>query len=379
MLDPFASSDAFTIGVELEIQIVNTHDYNLTKAATELLSGVKEHDFVGAIKPETTEGMIELATGVCGDFQQARGELQVLRDTLVGAADFLNVGVCGGGTNFFQNWYDQRSDGRERSEYLMKLYGAIYQQFTIFGQHVHVGCPDPDSALVLLHSLSRYVPHFIALAASSPYVQASDTQFQCARLNSVAPFPLSGHAPFVTKWSELEQYFERMSNTGLVKSLKDFYWDIRPSPGYGTIEVRVMDTPLRIEWAAAIAAYIQSLSRYLLMDKPLRLTERDYEVYRTNRFMACRFGLDGTCVNPETGERDTIRNQILATLKMVADHARSLGAEEGLEMIRSTVTEGLSDAAWLRRIYSKHNSLHEVGRQLCQIWRGAQKPDLRVT
>ena len=374
MLDKFASSDAFTIGVEIEVQIVNTHDYNLTKAATELLSGVKAHDFAGAIKPETTEGMIELATGVCRNFDQARNELTVLRDTLVGAADFLNVGVCGGGTNFFQNWYDQRSDGRERSEYLMKLYGALYQQFTIFGQHVHVGCPDPDSALVLLHSLSRYVPHFIALAASSPYVQGSDTQFQCARLNSVAPFPLSGHAPFVTKWSDFEQYFERMSGTGLVNSLKDFYWDIRPSPGYGTIEVRVMDAPLRIEWAAAISAYIQSLSRYLLEDRPLHLSERDYEVYRTNRFMACRFGLDGNCVDPETGQRDTIRNQILAMLEAVRDHARILGAEEGIDMIRNTVEKGISDTAWLRRIYGKHDSLHEVGRQLCQIWRGAQLP-----
>jgi carboxylate-amine ligase len=192
MLQPFASSDPFTIGVELEVQVVNTHDYNLTKATTELLNRVKEESFAGAINPETTEGMIELSTGVCKDFDQVRSELQVLRDTLVRAADFLNVGVCGGGTNFFQNWYDQRSDGRERSEYLMGLYGALYQQFTIFGQHVHVGCSDPDTALVLLHSLSRYVPHFIALAASSPFVQGSDTQFQCARLNSVAHFLYRG-------------------------------------------------------------------------------------------------------------------------------------------------------------------------------------------
>ena len=119
MLEPFASSDPFTIGVELEVQVVNTHDYNLTKAATELLNGVRQQDFVGAIKPETTEGMIELSTGVCPNFDEALNELQILRDTLVRAADFLNVGVCGGGTNFFQNWYDQRSDGRERSEYLM--------------------------------------------------------------------------------------------------------------------------------------------------------------------------------------------------------------------------------------------------------------------
>ncbi|WP_343655477.1 YbdK family carboxylate-amine ligase [Paraburkholderia caribensis] len=374
MLQPFASSDPFTMGVELEVQVVNTHDYNLTKAATELLNRVSEQSFAGAIKPETTEGMIELSTGICQNFDQARRELQELRDTLVRAADFLNVGVCGGGTNFFQNWYDQRSDGRERSEYLMGLYGALYQQFTIFGQHVHVGCPDPDSALVLLHSLSRYVPHFIALAASSPYVQGSDTKFQCARLNSVAPFPLSGRAPFVTTWSEFEAYFERMAKTGLVNSLKDFYWDIRPSPGYGTIEIRVMDTPLRIEWAAAIAAYIQAVARYLLVDEPVHLSERDYEVYRTNRFMACRYGLDGLCVNPETGHRGPIRDDILVTLDAVAEHARILGAEEGIDIVRRTVTEGVSDAMWLRRIYGVHNSLHEVARQQCQVWRGAQMP-----
>ncbi|QSN64602.1 YbdK family carboxylate-amine ligase [Caballeronia sp. M1242] len=375
MLQPFASSEPFTIGVELEVQVVNTHDYNLTKATTELLNRVREERFEGAINPETTEGMIELSTGICKNYDQAKSELQVLRDTLVRAGDFLNVGVCGGGTNFFQNWYDQRSDGRERSEYLMGLYGALYQQFTIFGQHVHVGCPDPDSALVLLHSLSRYVPHFIALAASSPFVQGSDTQFQCARLNSVAPFPLSGQAPFVTKWSEFEAYFERMTHTGLVKSLKDFYWDIRPSPGYGTIEVRVMDTPLRVEWAAAIAGYIQSLARYLLTDLPLRLTERDYEVYRANRFMACRFGLDGVCVNPETGNRRPLREDILATLDAIAPHGHALAADEALDAIRRTVTQGMTDAMWLRRIYGAHDSLHEVVRQQCRVWRGAQTPE----
>ncbi|MEM5389671.1 YbdK family carboxylate-amine ligase [Paraburkholderia phymatum] len=372
MLQPFASSDPFTIGVELEVQVVNTHDYNLTKAATELLNLVREQHFAGAMKPETTEGMIELSTGVCRNFDQLKNELQALRDTLVRAADFLNVGVCGGGTNIFQNWYDQRSDGRERSEYLMGQYGALYQQFTIFGQHVHVGCSDADSALVLLHSLSRYVPHFIALAASSPFVQGCDTQFQCARLNSVAPFPLSGQAPFVTRWSEFEQYFDRMAVTGLVNSLKDFYWDIRPSPGYGTIEVRVMDTPLRVEWAAAIAAYIQAVARYLLVEKPVRFSERDYEVYKTNRFMACRFGLDGVCVNPQTRHRGPIRDDILATLEAIAGHAQILGAEEGLDTIRRTVADGFGDAMWLRRIYAANDSLHEVARQQCQIWRGAQ-------
>lgn len=112
----------------------------------------------------------------------------------------------------------------------------------MFGQHVHVGCGSGDDALFLLHSLNRYVPHFIALSASSPYFQGRDTLFNSARLNSVFAFPLSGRAPFLLRWADFERdYFARMEDTGIVKSMKDFYWDIRPKPEYGTIELRVCD------------------------------------------------------------------------------------------------------------------------------------------
>jgi carboxylate-amine ligase len=107
----------------------------------------------------------------------------------------------------------------------------------------------------------------------------------------------------------------------------------------------------------------------------LRLSEQDYEVYRANRFMACRYGLDGTCVNPETGSRGPIRGEILATLDAIAGHAQALGAAEGLDIIRRSVVSGLSDAMWLRRIYGAHDSLHEVVRQQCRVWRGAQMPE----
>jgi carboxylate-amine ligase len=120
---------------------------------------------------------------------------------------------------------------------------------------VHIGCPGADLTLYLLHGISRYVPHFIALSASSPFVQGGDTGFQSARLNSVFAFPLSGRAPFVETWAAFEVFFEKMTATGAVKSMKDFYWDIRPKQEYGTIEVRVMDAPLTVRRAAQIAAY----------------------------------------------------------------------------------------------------------------------------
>jgi len=363
-LEPFINSEPFTFGVELEIQVVNTHDYDLTRAASDLMRLIKDEKIPGNITPEITESMIELSTGICTTHEQAVTDLRKIRDTLVAAADQLNVGLAGGGTHAFQQWSDRQIYDAPRFQYISELYGYLAKQFTVFGQHVHIGCPDPNSALFLLHSMSRYIPHFIALSASSPYIQGVDTGFHSARLNSVFAFPLSGRAPFVLTWDGFEEYFSKMVNTGVVNSMKDFYWDIRPKPGFGTIEVRVMDTPLSVDKAAAIACYIQTLSRYLLLDKPLTPREDDYLVYTFNRFEACRFGLEGTCIHPQTGERRTIGEDILATLDVLAPHAEALGSQAALAEV-ADIARGVNDATWLRGVVDKEKSLHEAVRQQC--------------
>jgi carboxylate-amine ligase len=369
-LEPFVNSEPFTFGVELEIQVVNTHDYDLTKAASDLMRLIKETKVPGMITPEITESMIELSTGVCRTHAQALSELYAIRDVLVSAADQLNVGLCGGGTHAFQQWSERQIFDTPRFQYLSELYGYLAKQFTVFGQHVHIGCPNADSALFLLHSMSRYIPHFIALSASSPYVQGVDTGFHSARLNSVFAFPLSGRAPFLLRWEDFEAYFSKMVSTGVVNGMKDFYWDIRPKPGFGTIEVRVMDTPLSVERAAAIACYIQTLARYLLTDKPLTLHEDDYLVYTFNRFEACRFGLAGVCVNPQTRERRTIAEDIQSTLDALAPHAEALGSQDALRTIARIAQDGENDATWLRNGFAREKSLPEVVRQQTLLWRG---------
>jgi glutamate---cysteine ligase / carboxylate-amine ligase len=368
-LETFVDSKPFTFGVELEMQIVNTHDYDLTKAGSDLMRLVKDQEIPGNITPEITESMIELSTGICTTHEQAVADLRKIRDTLVAAADRLNVGLCGGGTHAFQQWSDRRIVDTPRFQYLSELYGYLAKQFTVFGQHVHIGCPDADSALFLLHSLSRFIPHFIALSASSPYVQGVDTGFHSARLNSVFAFPLSGRAPFVLSWEEFKDYFSKMVHTGVVNSMKDFYWDIRPKPGFGTIEVRVMDTPLSVERAAAIACYIQTLARHLLTDRPIMPLEDDYLVYTFNRFQACRFGLAGTCVDPQTGERRTISEDILATLERIAPHGEALASTRALTEIGTIARGQTNDATWLRGVVAEEKSLHEAVRQQCLRWR----------
>ncbi|MFT4195678.1 YbdK family carboxylate-amine ligase [Ottowia sp.] len=370
-LAPFGQSEALTIGVELELQLVNTNDYDLAHYADDMLRLMARRTLPGSVVPEMTAGMIEISTDVCRTADEALGQLTQIRDALVQSADTLNIAVVGGGTHPFQQWHQQRIYDKPRFHQLSQLYGYLSKQFTIFGQHVHVGCPDADTALYTLHCMSRYIPHFIALAASSPYVQGQDTAFDSARLNSVFAFPLSGRAPCVLTWDDFGRYFDKMTHTGVVKSMKDFYWDIRPKPEYGTIEVRVFDTPLTVERAAALAGYVQSLAAWFQGERPFAPVEDDYLVYAYNRFQACRFGLDAVYVDPVTGRHLPLREHLLETMERLRPFADACQAGGALATLRQEVLDNRNDARWLRERQGREQLLGEVIRQAALRFRGA--------
>jgi len=350
-IEPFKSSEALSLGVELELQLVGLSDFDLAAASPDMLELLRRKPFPGNVTPEVTESMIEIATGVHTEYATLLGQLVEIRDALVKAGERLNIGVCGGGTHPFQVWSERRIFKKPRFIEVSLLYGYLTKQFTIFGQHIHVGCASADEALFLLHALNRYVPHFIALSASSPFVQGHDTLFNSARLNSVFAFPLSGRAPFFLRWDDFEnKYFNKMEHTGVVKTMKDFYWDIRPKPEFGTIELRVCDTPLSVERAAALAGYFQSLCKYLLERNEAAPAEDDYLVYNYNRFQACRFGLDGTIVHPKTYEQISLREDILTTIRRIQPQADKLKCSQALDDIYQVVHQG-NDASYLRGEY----------------------------
>ncbi len=366
-LQAFSTSQALTLGVELELQLVGTHDFDLAPQADDLLRVLRNHTGAWDVKPEITRSMIEIGTSIQRQHAVLLAELNDLRDQLARGARRLNIGIGGGGTHPFQHWSEQQIYPGERFHYISELYGYLAKQFTVFGQHVHVGCEDGDRALWLLHALSRYVPHFIALSASSPFVQGVDTGFDSARLNSVFAFPLSGRAPFCLGWDEFGAYFDKMASTGVVQSMKDFYWDIRPKPEYGTIELRVCDTPLTVAKAAALACYLQCICRYLREERPFEPAEDDYLVYTFNRFQACRFGLDGEIVDPKTKQRVKIRDDIVRTLARVDEHALDLQALEASNTIRDSLFDG-NDASWLRAQRQPGTPLSAVVEAAVQRW-----------
>ena len=371
-LEPFRQSAALSLGVELELQLVNTNDYDLAPYSDEMLRLMSKIALPGAVVPEMTSSMIEISTGVCQSSAHVLGELSQIRDALVKCADKLNIAIAGGGTHPFQQWHEQRIYDRPRFRELSELYGYLSKQFTIFGQHVHIGCPDANSALLMLHRMSRYIPHFIALSASSPFVQGQDTQFDSARLNSVFAFPMSGRAPFTLTWDGFSAFFAKTTRTGVVKSMKDFYWDIRPKPEYGTIEIRVFDTPLTVERAAALAGYVQALASWLLHEQPFMPAEDDYMVYTYNRFQACRFGLDAVYVDPVSGEHMALRDHIVMTMAQIDAHALAVGAAPGIDLLRLSADMGANDARWLRERQARERLLAEVSRQAAERFRGGR-------
>ena len=377
-LDPFKKSEPLTLGVELELQLVSLSDFDLAAASPDMLDLLARKPFPGNVTPEITESMIEINSDVHTNHTELLAQLHSIRDTLVRAGDMLNVGVCGGGTHPFQKWSERKIFSKPRFKQVSSLYGYLAKQFTVFGQHVHIGCASGDDALFLLHSLSRYVPHFIALSASSPFFQGADTLFNSARLNSVFAFPLSGRAPFMLRWEDFENsYFSRMEATGIVKSMKDFYWDIRPKPEFGTIELRVCDTPLTVDLAAALACYLQAICSYLLERSEPVPAEDDYLVYNYNRFQACRFGLDGTIVHPKDHESLSIREDILTTLRRMEPYAEKLGSLAALEDLYRATHTG-SDATFLRQEYAGTGSAEGMVDAAIRQFRSSDTPQARA-
>jgi carboxylate-amine ligase len=369
----FNNSTPLTLGVELELMIVNRRDYNLTRGSDDLLLLIDRQPHGHDIKPEITQGMIEIGTAIHQGSASMLQELQAIRQLLVNSAEKLNLGLAGGGSHPFQHWSEQQIYPKARYQLVSELYGYLAKQFTVYGQHIHIGCPDGDSAIRLSHYLARYIPHFIALSASSPFYQGMDTQFQTSRLTSVNAFPLSGCMPGVENWDQFNAYFQDMARLGIVASMKDFYWDIRPKPEYGTVEIRICDTPLDIVTPTLLAAYAQMLARRCLEDEWQDIRPERYLTYSYNRFQACRFGFDGVLVDGSAGQQSSLQDDLLATLSNLQADAAALGCEAELAALRERTLKRQSDSQWLRDVYRDSGSLSEVVRRQSACWMHDQR------
>lgn len=365
---PFKKNSSITMGIELELQLVNLQNFNLAMESHDFLRRLSEISFVGELKPEITQSMIEINSSIHSSYDTLTSELRIMRDLIVAEASATHIGICGGGTHPFQHWKEQRIFPTERFASVSEQYGYLAKQFTVFGQHIHIACENGDDALYLCHALARYIPQFIALSAASPFSQGIDTSFDCSRLAAISAFPLSGTPPWILQWIEFEEYYQKMLSLGVVSSMKDFYWDIRPKPEFGTVELRICDTPLTVDKACQLAAYLQLLSFWLLETRP-DLSRDIYLTYLINRFRAARYGLSATLIDPIEQQQKPLVEDILQTCTALEPYAGKLACMEALFSIRAAALEHHNDAKWLKERHGAHQCLNDVVRDQVELWK----------
>ncbi|MCL9683634.1 YbdK family carboxylate-amine ligase [Legionella maioricensis] len=364
----FKKSSVSSIGIELELQLVDPYSFTLISRAKDIIRGIKSSLDQLRIKPEITQSMIEINSSIHHSPQAMIKELYELRSYLIQQANNLNLAICGGGTHPFQTWAMQKIFPTMRYRKIAQKFTYLSKMATVFGQHIHIGCANAEDSIYLTHALSRYVPQLIALTASSPFYQGVDTGFYSCRTTVFNAFPLSGVIPYLTNWNEFSDYFHKMRRLGIITSMKDFYWDIRPKPEFGTVEIRVCDTPLTIKKAVLITAYIQTLALYLLEERPTQANHDLYYLYSQNRFEACRYGFEGNFINPFTMKSCSISEDILVTAKIIEKYAQQLGNTDYISQLLDDAVRGINDAFILRQTLKQVGSLPELVAKQCDIW-----------
>ncbi|KAF0813033.1 putative glutamate--cysteine ligase 2 [Andreprevotia sp. IGB-42] len=352
-LPPFQSSGLLTMGVELELMLLDPRDYSLAPAALNLLDLMRvRQDNRFVFCPEITQGMVEFNSAIHPRWHTLRDELTAMRGFLTSLASECGIRIAGGGTHALQDWKDREFFPAARYEGLGEKYGYLSKKFTIFGMHVHIGVGDGDTAIELIRAVSPWVPLLIALSCASPYQEGVDTGFACSRLHSLTPFPYSGAMPDFADWAACERYINGLEAWGIVASIKDFYWDIRPKPEFGTIEFRIFDTPLTGDIAADLAGLVQLLCARMLYEK---CPVPECDVYPHNRFQACRYGLAGEMVDPYSGERRSFAEAAADLLNQLAPFAGELDAREVLARIRQKLEPGMTQSDAIVQVVKHHN------------------------
>ncbi|CAH0179483.1 Putative glutamate--cysteine ligase 2 [Massilia sp. Bi118] len=367
-LPPFANSRLGSMGIELELMVLDRLTYDLLPAAPDILLLLDKQKKDWVATPEITTSMLEVATSVLGSYREAAEQVEEIRTSVQRAAFAVGAAISGGGAHPFQKWNEQRIYPKDRYRASAKKYGYLAKLFTVFGMHVHIGMPNADEAVRVGAWLTQRAPLFIALSANSPCWQGEDSGFCSARSNVVGAFPMSGIMPAdVRNWQEFSDHFDRLAQHGIVNSIKDFYWDVRPKPEYGTIELRVLDTPLHPGYAAALACYARELCIEMAQQPGAWPGGNARELYNWNRFNAAKEGVQGKWIDPCTGTEHTIEQVVRDDLARLAARSDDPDFPEACKLIDELLRDG-GQARWLTSHMAAGAGMNDLARVAAEIF-----------
>jgi len=357
----FNGSPRPTLGVEVELELVDRVTGNLVSAASEILAELGQDHPDGAhpkAKHELFECTVEIITGICDTVGEARQDLAETLAEVRASADRRGIDLMCSGTHPFAAWGDQVVSDDPRYFALLDAMGWTAQRLQIFGVHFHVGVRDGERVLAISKGLAGYIPHLLALSASSPYWESRDTGLASSRSKVFEALPTAGLPEQLSDWSEFERFMSTLISADAIKTIREVWWDIRPHPDFGTIELRMCDGLSTMREVAALAALSQSLVTWLdERSEGGEVLEAPSEwVLRQNKWRAARYGLDAQLIVDSDGTCRPIVDSVVELVEGLRPTAARLGCATELEGVLEILEVGPS--------YLRQRRLVEAGGDL---------------
>jgi len=338
--------------------ILDASSFDLVNAIDSMLT---QQPPSGEVKPEFLESVLEIATVPCPDVPTIAQELRGLRAFARERAHALGFEIGSAGTHPFARWEDQRVVSDDRYRGLVHSLGFIARQELVFGVHVHVGMADPEEAVYVANALRPYIPLLIALSANSPLWRGSPTGLASSRVPIFRAFPRVGLPPWFHDWPDFERRVETLTQSGAIDDYTFLWYDVRPHPRLGTIEIRAMDAQTRVEHTIALCAFIVSIVKLLTENAHERVPVADppWEILDENRWLAARHGLDAELIDAASAERVGVRELTRSLLEQLEPHAAELHCAAELEGIDDLLRAG-NGALRQQMVYDANHDLHEL-------------------
>jgi carboxylate-amine ligase len=354
----FNVSSEPTIGVELELQLLDPENLMFKDAAPGILSEIGP-SYKERIKEEFIQSMIELNTRPCLTVADVDEDLRENLAYLQGILDRLETVFYSASLHPLEKGTGENLTQKPRYVRIMDDLKMVGWRFITQGIHVHIGVDSARRAVKINNTIRMYLPLLLALATSSPYYCGEDTGLLSYRTKLFEALPLAGMPDSLEDWEEFTRMASLLLSGGIIESVKDLWWDVRPHPGFGTVEVRIADIPCRYEEILALTALIQSLVVTLGHVNVHPEARTQMQILKSNKWQAARYGLEGVFVNPIAGTRTPMKNAVRDLLKLVEPEARNLGGYEYFEIIEKILHRG-TGAHRQRSLYGASGDFHEM-------------------
>ena len=343
----FNSSPGPSVGVEVELEVVDRETGELASAATDILTelgaGHPDGEHPKA-KHELFECTIEIITGVCHTAAEIKADLAATLAEVQAACDRRGLALMCSGTHPYSRWRNQQVSPSPRYAKLITEMRWMAERLQIFGVHVHVGVRSPEKSIAIANALAGYIPHLLALTASSPYWEGHDTGLASSRSKVFEGLPTAGLPAPIENWDDFERFMETLVESSSISTIREVWWDIRPHPDFGTVELRMCDGIPTLAEVASIAALAQSLVANLdqLHDRGYTLPRHRDWILRQNKWRAGRYGLDTDVIVDDQGKLEPLRTGIADMVDELTPMARKLGCVDEICGVRDIVETGPS-------------------------------------